>query len=230
VDPYDIEIEPEVRTWLDALPREHYRSAERHADRLAGAPTTLGEPHSRHLSGPVRELRFYLGPAAVRLTYWLAPERRIVFLTVFRKTRMREEQQVQRALLAGGVPPEGMRSRACRRCQHVPPDVRGAIVSAGYHTSWTVPEEHRADPAYAEAGAAIALGQAVYDRRTALGLDQPSLARRAGLAAEDIDRIEGGGTPPTLPLLRTLAAALDASLDVSIDTDATRVSFVPHAA
>jgi transcriptional regulator with XRE-family HTH domain len=103
-------------------------------------------------------------------------------------------------------------------------------VSAGYHTSWKVPEEHRADPAYIEAGAAIALGQAVYDRRTSLSLDQSALARRTGLAIEDIQRIEGGATAPSLPLLRTLAAALDASLDLSIDTDETRVSFSPHAA
>ncbi|MFD5386813.1 type II toxin-antitoxin system RelE/ParE family toxin [Streptomyces sp. NPDC056669] len=98
--PYDIEIEPEVRAWLDTLAREHYRAVERHADRLAQEPTTIGEPYSRHLSGPVRELRFHLGNGAVRLTYWLAPERRIVFLTVFRKTRMREDRQVQRALWA----------------------------------------------------------------------------------------------------------------------------------
>ncbi|MGW7618824.1 helix-turn-helix domain-containing protein [Streptomyces antimycoticus] len=100
----------------------------------------------------------------------------------------------------------------------------------GYHTSWTVPEEHRADPAYVEAGAAIALGQAVYDRRASLGIDQASLAERTGLSAEEIDRLEGGGTVPTLPLLRILARALDATLDVSIDTEETRVSFVPHAA
>lgn len=98
--PYDIEIEPEVRAWLDTLSREHYRAVERHVDRLAQDPTVLGEPHSRHLYGPVRELRFHLGDGAIRLTYWLAPERRIVFLTVFRKTRMREERQVQRALWA----------------------------------------------------------------------------------------------------------------------------------
>ncbi|KAK1181732.1 helix-turn-helix transcriptional regulator [Streptomyces sp. NBS 14/10] len=103
-------------------------------------------------------------------------------------------------------------------------------MSRAYHTSWTIPEEHRADPAYVEAGAAIALGQAVYDRRTALGIDQASLAERTGLSTDDIDRLEGGGTAPTLPLLRPLAKALDAALDVSIDTEETRVSFVPHAA
>lgn len=33
----------------------------------------------------------------MRVTYWLAPGRRIVLLTVFRKTRMREEAEVKRA-------------------------------------------------------------------------------------------------------------------------------------
>jgi ribosome-binding protein aMBF1 (putative translation factor) len=107
---------------------------------------------------------------------------------------------------------------------------REATVSPGHHTSWTVPEEHRADPAYIEAGAAIALAQAVHDRRTALGLDQATLAHRAGLTTDDIDRIEGGGTSLSLPLLRALATALDAALDVSIDTEETHVSFIPHAA
>jgi hypothetical protein len=31
------------------------------------------------------------------LTYWLAPERRIVLLTVFRKTRMREDAEAKQA-------------------------------------------------------------------------------------------------------------------------------------
>ncbi|MFD5506186.1 type II toxin-antitoxin system RelE/ParE family toxin [Streptomyces sp. NPDC127051] len=64
----------------------------------SGSSPALGEPYSRHLDGAVRELRFTLDTDAVRITYWLAPGRRIVLLTVFRKTRMREESQVQRAL------------------------------------------------------------------------------------------------------------------------------------
>ncbi|WP_308290438.1 type II toxin-antitoxin system RelE/ParE family toxin [Streptomyces meridianus] len=68
------------------------------------------QPYARHLDGPVRELRFVLGTEAVRISYWLAPGRRIVLLTAFRKTRMREESQVQRALwkqkeCEGGHPP-----------------------------------------------------------------------------------------------------------------------------
>lgn len=103
VDRYDVELEPEVRTWLDTLPLLAYRTVEFHADRLAGSPTTLGEPYSKHLRGAVRELRFHLGRAAWRITYWLAPQRRIVLLTVFRKTRARESSEVERAVTAQQV-------------------------------------------------------------------------------------------------------------------------------
>ncbi|MEU2395361.1 type II toxin-antitoxin system RelE/ParE family toxin [Streptomyces sp. NPDC007369] len=95
---WTLELEPELRAWLESLPTSHFRAVERHADRLAESPTTLGEPYSRHLDGAVRELRFILGSDSVRITYWLAPARRIVLLTVFSKSRMREESQVQRAL------------------------------------------------------------------------------------------------------------------------------------
>ncbi|QLH23813.1 helix-turn-helix domain-containing protein [Streptomyces sp. Rer75] len=102
-------------------------------------------------------------------------------------------------------------------------------MSRGAHASRTIPEKHRTDPVYVEAGAAIALGQAVYDRRASLGIDQASFAERTGLSTEDIDRIEGGGAAPAPPLLRVLARVLDATLDMSIGADEVHVSFVPHA-
>ncbi|MCF4138885.1 type II toxin-antitoxin system RelE/ParE family toxin [Streptomyces sp. Tue 6430] len=96
-EPYAIELEPEVRFWLEHLSAQHYRQVEEKADLLAEKPTTLGEPHSRDLGEGVRELRFVLSGCATRVTYWLAPRRRIVLLTVFRKTRMREDVEVKRA-------------------------------------------------------------------------------------------------------------------------------------
>ena len=95
-----VEVEPEVRSWLDKLTLVDYRAVEYHADRLAQSPTTLGEPYSKHLQGPVRELRFHLGRAAWRLTYWLGPQQRVILLTVFRKTRGPETAVVNRAVLA----------------------------------------------------------------------------------------------------------------------------------
>lgn len=100
---YAIEIEPEVRLWLENIPAHHYVIVEQKVDRLAEYATTLGEPYSRHLGGKLRELRFDLGGSAQRITYWLAPDRRVVPLTVFRKTKMRETAEVERARAAQAV-------------------------------------------------------------------------------------------------------------------------------
>ncbi|MFI0718123.1 type II toxin-antitoxin system RelE/ParE family toxin [Streptomyces sp. NPDC021224] len=98
-DGWEIEVEPEVRRWLDTLSDRGCLVAEHAAERLLDAPTTLSEPYARYLGDGLRELRFSLGHDgnAVRLTYWLVPDRRIVLLTVFRKTRMREDAEVDRA-------------------------------------------------------------------------------------------------------------------------------------
>ncbi|MHB1594298.1 MAG: type II toxin-antitoxin system RelE/ParE family toxin [Streptosporangiaceae bacterium] len=69
------------------------------ADLLAERAATLGEPYSRHLGGKTQELRFALGRGEARISYWLAPGRRVV-LTVFPKTRQRERAEVARAMAA----------------------------------------------------------------------------------------------------------------------------------
>lgn len=91
--PYIIELEPEVREWLETLSGADYRAAERFADRLAVQGPLLPFPLSSHLGDGLRELR--IGPT--RVTYWIAPGRRAALLTVFRKTKMRETDQVMRA-------------------------------------------------------------------------------------------------------------------------------------
>jgi hypothetical protein len=97
---YDIELEPEVRDWLETLQLKDYVKVEAMADILAEHAETLGEPYSRHLGGKTRELRFHLDRSAVRISYWLAPGARAVLLTVFRKTRQIERAEVARAIAA----------------------------------------------------------------------------------------------------------------------------------
>ncbi|MFJ8842853.1 helix-turn-helix domain-containing protein [Streptomyces cyaneofuscatus] len=82
--------------------------------------------------------------------------------------------------------------------------------------------------AYVEAGHSFALGQAVHDRRTALGLSQTELARRAGMSQPQISTIEGGDSVPTLALLTRLATALEASLTIDLDGDTSAFVFTPH--
>jgi hypothetical protein len=94
---YEIELEAEIRGWLESLPPVDYLRVMKLADFLADHAETLGEPQTRHLGGKLRELRFSLHGRDQRITYWLAPGHRIVLLTVFHKTRMRENAEVDRA-------------------------------------------------------------------------------------------------------------------------------------
>lgn len=92
-----VELEPEVRDWYLQLRSDHRARAAFRIDRLADLGPLLDEPLTRQLDGKLRELRFSLDGQAIRITYWIAPGRRIVLLTVFAKTKRREVHQVERA-------------------------------------------------------------------------------------------------------------------------------------
>lgn len=99
-DLYEVELEPEVREWLDSLTDRDFGRVDFLVGLLAEQAETLSEPYTRHLGGKLRELRFRLLRQQTRVTYWLAPGRRIVLLTVFHKTRQAETAEVQRAIQA----------------------------------------------------------------------------------------------------------------------------------
>ncbi|WP_067802470.1 helix-turn-helix domain-containing protein [Actinomadura formosensis] len=70
-----------------------------------------------------------------------------------------------------------------------------------------------------EARLAFELGNAVRQRRLALGLTQTELAERAGLPQPALSKLESGGPTPTIGVLNRLAHALGAKLKVEF-TDA----------
>ncbi|WP_079084724.1 type II toxin-antitoxin system RelE/ParE family toxin [Streptomyces dysideae] len=100
-----VELEPEAADWLAGLDDKRWAQALMHLDLLEQRGVHLGEPYTRQLDGKLRELRFYCGGERVRITYWIASGRRIIMLTVFRKTRMQEFAEVERA------------RQAMKRCQ-----------------------------------------------------------------------------------------------------------------
>ena len=59
-DLYEVEVEPEVRSWLDSLSDRDFGRVDFLVGLLAERAETLGEPYTRHLDGKVRELRFHL--------------------------------------------------------------------------------------------------------------------------------------------------------------------------
>jgi transcriptional regulator with XRE-family HTH domain len=100
----------------------------------------------------------------------------------------------------------------------------------GYHSRWVLPDADASDPERIAVREALALGKAVYDRRTALQMSVAELASRADITTDQIECIEEGGTEPTITLLRRLAAALDADVRITAGDDLGSLGFEAHAA
>ncbi len=97
---YGSEVEPEVRSWLEGLSGRDFGRVDFLVGLLAERAEDLSEPYTRHLGGKVRELHFHMLRQQTRVSYWLAPGRRVILLTVFGKTRNNEVAEVARALRA----------------------------------------------------------------------------------------------------------------------------------
>jgi hypothetical protein len=97
-----VELEPEVAQWLESLPEREFGRAEFYI-RLVDGSWSLAWP-TLHAAIARRAPRAppYLGPRrdAVRVSYWIAAGRRIILLTVFRKQRRQERDEIERAYKA----------------------------------------------------------------------------------------------------------------------------------
>jgi len=102
-DLYEVELEPRSGRGWPGLTDRDFGRVDFLVGLLAEHAGDLGEHYARHLGGKVRELRFHLLRQQTRVTYWLAPGRRVILLTVFRKTRDAETAEVARALHAQKV-------------------------------------------------------------------------------------------------------------------------------
>src|SRR5262245_27876512 len=92
-----IEVHPAVETWLRSLDVDTITHVAWYIDLLAERGPLLDEPYTRQLTGKLREQRFRISRDPWRITYWIAPERRIVLLTVFPKAQRQERAEIARA-------------------------------------------------------------------------------------------------------------------------------------
>ena len=83
--------------WLDKLDDEAFGHAQFYVDLLEREGVGLGEPYTRQLRGKLRELRFFVGRERYRITYYVAKGRRIILLTIFKKSAQRELAEIARA-------------------------------------------------------------------------------------------------------------------------------------
>jgi hypothetical protein len=96
----EVELEPEVEAWWRLLGTAASAHAAYIFDLLADEGPALKKPYTRKLRGKLRELRFYVAGEPTRVTYYVAAGRRIILLTVFRKTQRREISEIERAYRA----------------------------------------------------------------------------------------------------------------------------------
>ncbi|WP_424636916.1 type II toxin-antitoxin system RelE/ParE family toxin [Embleya sp. AB8] len=94
---FGIEMEPEVRAWLEGLSAAQRGTVKRFVERLANEGERMGMPRSKPLGQGLFELRFDVANRAVRISYWIRADATAVFLTVFRKQKINEHVQVERA-------------------------------------------------------------------------------------------------------------------------------------
>jgi hypothetical protein len=97
---WQVELEPEVEVWLDSMSISEFAVVLPHIEQLAERGNALRMPASRALGDGLFELRFELNRVAWRIPFFFAGERRIVLLTVFRKQRMNERNEVLQARTA----------------------------------------------------------------------------------------------------------------------------------
>jgi hypothetical protein len=95
-----VELHPEVERWLFRLSDSEFGTVRFRVELLAERGVLLGEPHTRQLAGKVRELRFHLDDLDMRISYWIATDRRIILLTVFHKVRQHDQREIERAVRA----------------------------------------------------------------------------------------------------------------------------------
>ena len=84
------------------------------------------------------------------------------------------------------------------------------------HTRWRLARERKLTEGYTESEDAAA--------------ERAEIRLAMAYAKAEESRLKGADTVPTLPLLRRLAAALDASLNIALDDDREEVTFVAHSA
>ena len=141
--------------------------------------------------------------SAWRVTYFYAPDRLIVLLTIFRKQRPNERAEVQRARWA---------MTRCITEQHTAeegdPMTRTSLHDLKAHKLAAMTNEERAafDETHNATRLALDVGEKIRDAREAAGFSQRDLASRMGTSQAAVARLEAGGTGATLTTLQKVAA------------------------
>ena len=83
---------------METLSTSELATVTRQLERLEELGPLLPYPVSSQLQGKLRELRFHLQQGQFRIPYFISSQRQIVLLSVFRKSKDKETNEVKRAI------------------------------------------------------------------------------------------------------------------------------------
>jgi ribosome-binding protein aMBF1 (putative translation factor) len=198
----DVELHDEVVDWMGSLDADEWDRTVVVIDRLAGLGSSARMPLSRSLGEGLFELRFTLGPTARRITYRFTKDGRIVLLTTS----------------ASSAATNAPRSLGHAKPPRTAPAATVKENTMANYSRWDDVKKRRSPSAETRTAVEqdLALGQLIYDLRTAAGLSQRELAERMGTTQSVISRLEeGGGARNRIDTLARVATALDRHLVVS---------------
>jgi len=200
----DLELHDEVVGWIERLSHEDWDRAVAVVDRLAELGSTARMPLSRSLGDGLFELALHA--RADREADHLPVHQRWPDHPADHVPQQRNNEDNR-----DGPSPQGRRRlRTGKSLKEAP--------MANY-SRWDDVKKRRRKPATDVRAAVeqdLALGQLIYDLRTAAGLSQRALAERMGTTQSVISRLEeGGGAKNRLDTLARVATALDRHLVVS---------------
>ncbi|MEV0703489.1 type II toxin-antitoxin system RelE/ParE family toxin [Saccharopolyspora sp. NPDC050389] len=104
-----IEVSPEVERRYCSLKNRDRAVADRMLDLLAEFGPLLAMPHSKHLGGGLRELRFHCEEVDRRVAYFFDPDRAAIVLTTFRTQRLERTVRGRSRSRSNETQPEAMR-------------------------------------------------------------------------------------------------------------------------
>jgi hypothetical protein len=94
---WTVKLSDEVAAWYRSLRGSDLAKATAVINRLEQMGNTLRMPLSKSLGNGLHELRFDVQNTSRRITYMFEPQRHVITLTTFTKTKSNERREILRA-------------------------------------------------------------------------------------------------------------------------------------
>ena len=200
-----------VQEFLDSLPHKDLAKVIRDIELLAQYAPDLHEPYTKHIDGPIWELRSKFSSNIYRIFYFIWDGNKLVLLHGFTKKRKKHRRlklRLQRSDGGLSKPDTINIPNTKRRPHHMDFKEYKAKVFA---------ERPEVKEEYDALAPQYEIIRAEIESRRAIGMTQKQLAEKMGTAQANISRFESGTYNPSLAFLQKMADSLGKTLKISLE-------------